>query len=549
MSLVSVAGWLRVAACGASVAAVALACNEVDPGDECEGKCDSKGDLLAALDGREDPIARWIRTQTIASNGSIAADYDDVMFGVAKLQNCAKSTIKTFVISDDLLTGADAFPRLISTACSSDAIKASEFFISASFAKVGGFGEQATGEVDTQALELFAWDETARAFRFYATEAAGTGIRFEVEPARCRGCHLTPTDIAADGMHMLPIMNELTRPWSHWKAEPGFESHGFTLPMNVKTSKTFKELVDPFPGSASEFEPIIRAGQDRAVLSRLRARRNKPPKLDEVMTLLRPLFCDEQVNYVSEEFGSGILLNAIVLDAGVRNAYLQVKPDWPWDWVNQPQMRIGEAAGKPEVALMPVRGNANVVYENQLMALGALDSERVLRLRALDWENAALSEFRCRLWTDAKKRFASSPPDLGTAERNSDAMPGVFDAIMKLDGKTPLAAASGNFIAMAEATPTRIAALKKALDTGQLASASCATAGFCQLDMVGWGNLLDTHFRGLTGPEARDRLLEMRNARVCKVLESVNPADDRFDREDLPIRFNNRPSLPRIDCF
>ena len=548
----------RLALACSLLSACVLACSGSGPGSagdgECGGKCDSASDLRDALDGKADPIARWMLDQDIQANGAILADYDDMLRGIATLQGCDDDdSIKTFVVSDNLITGQSPFPRLVSTVCSGDAGKASEFFISASFEKFVGFGER-TGEIDTRAIEMFAWDPNTREYRFYATEAVSdsesSGVRVEVAPSRCTGCHLTPTDLADTGMNALPIMNELTRPWSHWNAEPGFPSHGFDIPEDVTESETFRVLVEPFKGSAAELEPIIRAGQDRAHLARLRTRRNSPADVSEVMTLLRPLFCDEQVNYISEEFDSGILLNAALVDQGTRNAFLKVKPDWPFEWLNQPQMRIGEADGAQEVQLLPIRGNANALFENQVLSVNALSPLEVLQVRSLDWQTPVLSRLRCELWKDAAERFETDPPDLGEFERNVNAMPAVLRAVLTIDGDTPIVSTEDDqVVVVTETTKAALTALKTALQDGTIAGADCADDGFCQVDMAGYGQMLETFVEEVQADSgARQTLLDLRDTRLCEVMKPVQPADSRFDVEDFPVRFNNRPALPDFSC-
>ena len=58
--------------------------------------------------------------------------------------------------------------------------------------------------------------------------------------------------------------------------------------------------------SASDLEPIVRAGVNRFVGARLKARL-AAADLSVARELLRPLFCDETVNFVSEVHGSGEL--------------------------------------------------------------------------------------------------------------------------------------------------------------------------------------------------------------------------------------------------
>jgi hypothetical protein len=536
------------------LAAVALAVTgcTVAGGDSspCTGKCDDADDLADALEGRADPIARWIREQSIASNGSVQADYQDVLLGVQKDQGCADSTIRTFVVSDDLVTGKDPFPRFISAVCGDDPVKASEFFISASFEKFVGDGEP-TGEIDTRSLELFAWDATARVYRFYASEPVGeedeTGIRFEVEPERCRGCHLTPTDLAADGMPMTPIMNELTRPWTHWNAEPGFESQEFEVPDRVSGTDSFKELTGKFLAPASEFEQIIRAGHDRVALARMRARRDKPGALRAGMDLLRPVFCEEQVNYVSEEGTSGILAGPAIIDPGMRTLFQQVKADWPWDWVNVGQLRMSSTSSP--VSQVPVRGHADADTEMQLAVLGVLTPRQLIQVRALDWQRPVFSSVRCGLWKDADQRFEDDPPDLSDAVDNSAAARLLFDAIMAVDGTALTSGDDDRVIAVPVADDDTMKAMLAALESGGLDAASCEDDGFCAMDLDALGAAIETYVTSFqSSSSARTRLKAMRTERICEILRTVKPADDRFDGEDAPIRFNNRPSLPSVSC-
>ena len=541
-----------LAICLATLALAGVTGCTVAGGDSssCSGKCDDADDLEDALEGRADPIAKWIREQKVASNGSIQADYQDILFGVQDGQGCAESSVRTFVVSDDLVTGKDPFPRFISAVCGDDPVKASEFFIAASFEKFVGDGE-AAGEVDTRSLEMFGWDATARTYRFYATEPVGddekTGIRFDVEPERCRGCHLTPTDLEAVDMPMTPIMNELTRPWTHWNAQPGFESQEFEVPERVSSSDSFKELTGKFLAPASEFEQIIRAGHDRVALTRMRGRRDKPGALRTGMDLLRPIFCEEQVNYVSEEGKSGILAGTALIDPGMRALFQQVQSDWPWDWVNVAQLRMSTTSSP--VSQVPVRGNADATTETQLAALGVLTARQLLQVRALDWQRPVFSSFRCGLWKDADERFAKAPPDLESATDNAAAARLLFQAIMTVDD-TPLASGDDDLvIAVPLVDDDTVDALVAALGDGKLADADCADDGFCALDLDGLGSAIDSYVTSFqSSSSARTKLKTMRTERICEILRAVTPADDRFDGEDLPIRFSNRPSLPSVSC-
>src|SRR5262245_38370665 len=127
----------------------------------CEGDdCDEGSDLTADIKDRADPIANFLKAQKVAANGEAKLDFPTVLFGVAKQQGCADSSIKTFIVSDDLIAG-EAFPRLISVTCSTDNTKASDFFIAASF-EARDASNKPTGEIDLRDVEMFAWDATAR---------------------------------------------------------------------------------------------------------------------------------------------------------------------------------------------------------------------------------------------------------------------------------------------------------------------------------------------------------------------------------------------------
>ena len=173
--------------------------------------------MRAQLEGLDEPIATWLRESNMTEQGIIEANYLSALEQIAKRMNCSMASLKTFVLSDDLVMGKP-FPRTISTLCSDDETRAADFFIAASFAD-----PKNPVDVDPRNLEMFAWDDTAKRYVFYAAlPVAGstTKVQIEVEPRRCAGCHLNSTSLDDDNMPMLPIMNELTAPWPHWNAEP-----------------------------------------------------------------------------------------------------------------------------------------------------------------------------------------------------------------------------------------------------------------------------------------------------------------------------------------
>ncbi|HLU65405.1 MAG TPA: hypothetical protein VKZ63_03990 [Kofleriaceae bacterium] len=529
----------------AGLAAAVAGCTTAGPGGSCGGgKCDSAGDFQSELDGRGDPIAEFLRGAEVDRDGVMEADYRTFLLGVAEVMGCTSESVMTFSLSDNLFM-AEPFPRLISVACSDDDARASDFFIAASFR------DDATGDVDLRDVEMFAWDQAARTYRFYAFQPAESDpskVAVEVEPKRCQQCHLTPSDLVPLGMPMTPIMNELDRPWTHWNAEPGFPSFQYDLPDGMESMPNFAEVMGRHRGAASRLEEIIRrGGHPKVAQARLRTRRD-PADLDQVMHLLRPLFCSEQVNYVSEDFHSGVLFSSAVVDPGLRNMFRAIRPsDWPWGWVNGDTMRIAAPTGET-VTQIPVRGNADVTTEQQMVAVRALTPYQVLRVRALDWKRPVFSELRCGLWTGAVERFRTDPPSLAGLERNSDAMPVVFEAIMRLGGQPLDPGQPELFIAAGDGGPEAASALEQALADGTIDSATCGEdgSGFCVVDVEQFGEMVHRHLRSFEeAADPRPALIEERDRRICEILAPVEPVDDRF--EEPPIRFENRPALP-IEC-
>jgi len=531
---------------GLGIALASSGCTSVGADGSCgSDKCDAAGDFLTKLEGRADPIADFLRASAVDAKGLMEGDYNSFLFGVNEKRGCAADTVMTFALSDNLVMD-EPFPRLISVGCSSDDVKASEFFIAASFK------DEKTGDVDMSDVEMFAWDATNRKYRFYAfkpAESDDAKVEIEVEPKRCQQCHLTPSDLVPTGMPMTPIMNEINRPWTHWNAEPGFTSFEYELPDSVTAKPNFSELMSKHKGPASRFEKIISdGGHLKVAQARLRDRRN-PANLDESMNMLRPLFCSEQINYVSEDFTSGVLFSAAVVDPGLRNMYKAIRPDnWSWGWVNGDTMRLSPPTGDSALTQIPVRGAADIMTEQQLVALRALTPHQVLRVRALDWQKPVFSDFRCGLWTGAVERFRTSPPSLSGLTSNAAALPIVFEAIMVLGENRLHGGADDKMIAIGDASEETIEALSEALASGTLASATCNEdgTGFCVADVDQMGVMVDRlvqSFEDATDP--RPAMVTERARRICEVLEQVEPQDDRFETD--PVRFENRPALP-VEC-
>jgi len=430
------------------------------------------GDIsfLQQIDGREDPIALYLKSEAAKDDGKFNGttgvydgDHADILAGVQALRASTLTDCrgggKTFALSDDLLTepGADPFPRLISVTCADKTARASEFFIAASFSTTGQFEGNEVEEVDLKNLEMFGWDPRGRGhYQFYETfELQNGAIAFEASPTRCRGCHLTAASQEPLAMRMTPIMNELQNPWTHWNAVPEADHNvNFFFEARAAFSENFRRLFLPLAtlpvaeadlkdssGNASEFEAIIKQGHKKVAAARTAPTRETltvgtftgdrtvETALTDALDMLRPVFCVEQLNYVSEQAQRdgtaqrGELFASVALNPGVETAYTKVKSDWSEikttgsasPWIGLDLLTLPTVSEAP-LDQIPVRGNSDAVIEQRLISpfIQVLKPLDIVRVNALDWRNSVFSPFRCELWQAVKKRAVdTTPPSVG----------------------------------------------------------------------------------------------------------------------------------------
>jgi hypothetical protein len=531
-----------------AAALLATACGGSDDGDgstDCiGGKCDAVGDV-SDLEGFDDLIAVWLRSN-IDEDGNIDVEYLDMLTQIAEQEGCTQDSIASYVISDELVAeeGTGPFPRVVNTVCSADRTKADMAFFALSFANAAGT------DVDTRSIEMFAWDPSSLQYRFYKTEhveGSDTKVRVQPEPAECAGCHGTPEHIDGSNMHLLPIMNELSAPWEHWFAQPISVNH--VVAPEVASAPHFAELAGEgsrFRSSASLLEQTIRtAFSQRVAPARLRERRGKPADPELAMSLLRPLFCDEQVTYITEDGASGLLSSSSVVDDGLHSVYFQVKgTGWTWEWWNDRILRINPPGAPDAVNMMPVRGAAMVAYEKQLMAARGLTAEQVTQIRALDWGTAALSDFRCDLWHSARDRVLADPPATDDSMRTMQLFEPLLAEILTLVPKDhglagdlpaeiPITAAAGRVISLQRADTASLQTLAEALVASDVAGETCGELGqgVCEVDIDTLGALIEARFKAIESG-GRDFLNAERNVRACQVQKN----------------FPNRPFIPDVDC-
>jgi len=491
----------------------------VVPRDRPDG--DDLGTIGQELAKINDPIAVWLRGK-IDSKGRINVAYLDMLEGVAKQQGCDKASIDSYVISDDLVgTSGTAFPRVVNTVCSADRAKADLAFFALSFA------DAKKVDVDPRRIEMFAWDTTTLSYRFYKgtpVKGSKTKVAITLDPSECKECHLQPEHIEGLPMPMTPIMNELSAPWEHWFAEPVSFNH--TVAAATQNAPTYKALLG-FRKSAARLEQTIRSAfTQRVATARLRLRRD-PANVDQAMALLRPLFCDEQLTYVTEDGNSGLLSANALVDEGLASVYFTIKgTGWPWEWWQDKTMRFTPTDAAGLLTMVPTRGAATIAYEKQILSLRALTTDQVLRIRALDWATPTMSSFRCDLWTNALPRVKSAPP---TGAKNSDIFAPLVEEILTLrkgdfgiggldlPAKVPLVPPAGKVISFALADEASIQDLADLVATGMISTSTCEAdgTGICLTDSMALGGMIEARFKAAE-TAGREPLMPIRNARACE---------------------------------
>ncbi len=574
--------------------------------------------------------------------GIYHGDYRTILAGVAAQQACDE--IKTFAVSDDLVAPSNlddlkrlvhlavqlaqlktlrekqeqgpltkderhqkseleklfAFPRLISVACPNDADKASEFFLAASFAtRIKDQNDEVIREeVDLKNLELYAWDKGVKqAYQFYETFELEDGtIAVDPNPTRCLQCHLTPSSDAPLAMRMTPIMNELERPWTHWNVEPAGDSAKFHTDR-AQDSLNYKELFLPDEtnpdkkGPAPLFEDIIRAGHNKVITARLAnvklpigLKKGEIPfeqAVDQVMGMLRPVFCIEQVQYVSEdavkndpnEVVNGNLFASVVVDPGYITAYSKLGISGkPW---MEPLLSLQQGSTTP-IEQVPVRGNSDRVLEERLLRPAPFNVLRpidVIRARALDWRSVAFSDFRCGRWRqvkaemkdpnflpDLKKELLSFNPapkvkDLGPVlykrmmrfkDTSDPARPTFISLLLGDDPTTKDEQLTTPFLTVDMQAPgvkERIPEMVRRLKQNQLPNcANQPNEPICQATTESLSDMLTSHIeRYTTAANGRETLIEDRNIRICYLTQHVTPEEEdvRFLDPNIEARMFN----------
>jgi len=392
---------------------------EFCPQDRCE-TASTREELIAEIEGFDDPMARYLRDEA-RDDGTISGDYNTLLSGIAPHVGCDASTIRSFVV----LSNVGFLPKPIFTLCA-EPEPASKFFVAAA-------GTPGHGDLEPNTLHMAAWDDDAGEYRRYSTLASedGAGMEVNVQPEFCLGCHGGPQKLP----YWQPLMNEMTKPWSQWNATPAFQSQLFDadLDTGIASGTVYGEMMaDDRISSASAFEPIVRAGISRVVRHRA-DRLDDPADVDVALDLLRPMFCDETVNYVSEVHRSGTIRTAAVVDDAFRTLYEAMRVNGAWNWQSDSELRLELPDDEVEtVVLLPVRGQSTVEAEQALVSRQVLPPLDVVRVRALDYAQPVGSEVRCEVYLRGRERILSAElPELGDDASNADLVPVLYEELMQ----------------------------------------------------------------------------------------------------------------------
>lgn len=428
-------------------AALVVACG--DPADTTTPDCsddrcnaaESRDELLQSIEGFSDPIASYLRDAVLA-DGSLPGDYREILEGVGTVLGCEAATQSSFVV----LSNESLNPKTIMNRCADSPIEASEFFLLLP-------SLDAERDVAPALVHMTAWDPDTERYRRYATAPREDGgMNINVEPVFCLSCHGGPRKLET----WQPLMNEMTNPWSQWNAEPGFVSHVFDelMPRATAQGLIFAEVsAEGLLDSASNLEPIIRAGIDRVTGARVRDR-HLPANATEALELLQPLFCDEQVNFVSEIHGSGEFRSSALIDDGFRELFSALDIGQEHAFTQDNTMRIAiQGTDEDNLTLMAVRGESSLRAELALVTRQALTPLQALQVRSIDWMRPVASGFRCAIYEAGEERILAGALDtqiaaLPAGATNADLLPLFLAEIMVIvagDQRTSLQPA-GDFV-------------------------------------------------------------------------------------------------------
>lgn len=453
-------------------------------GDQaCELPTD-RADLLERLAGAADPVAEWLR---VAANdaGAVEGSHETWLEGLREQLGCAAADERSFVV----LSNDDYEPKVIVTQCANDPVVASRLF--------AVFEPESGDDVDAERFRIAAWDDDAARFRRYQVAPTDGGLTVAVEPQFCASCHGGPYALP----DWTPIMNEMTNPWAQWNAEPGFVSFAFDEFPAHNGPVLEALLADGRLDSASNLEPVVRAAIDRTTAARV-AERDGAATLEAAASLVRPVFCDENVNFVSEIHDSGEIALSAALDPGLRRAMALLRPDATWSFVLDDALQL--PPGAEPLVLVAVRGETTVQLEAALLSRGVLSPIDVLRVRALDWTHPVASATRCDRFEAALARGQGGALDPAAFADAAELARALFELALEVPGGS-----------LADVGDDAVVALADAADVEALARIDAGDLDGATLSIDALGEAIEAELAAVESTEGRARLADERIRRGC----------------------------------
>ncbi len=259
-------------------------------------------------------------------------------------------------------------------------------------------------------VELIAWDHFKKLFNFYELIGTGQGAQWfyrgdsadiladnaliYLNPngpqfgsnLRCSACHTSGG----------PIMKEMADPHNDWwtKSRPlSFAPNA----VSTEVEKWVNKIAD-----ASDFSQVIKTG----IIKLEESPQYQSAKLKfSLSTLLRPLFCETEINLESDAFPLVLAKNTVSISSAsivspfLATASIEIAVSAYQQLLKSVGMQFPET-NMPDADhawLVPVKGYSDLIAIESLINKGIVTKEFVADVLAIDFKNPLFSSERCGL--------------------------------------------------------------------------------------------------------------------------------------------------------
>lgn len=263
-------------------------------------------------------------------------------------------------------------------------------------------------------IEMMAFDPQTELFNFYTLSGGWNfeGSTLEVLDGSigCASCH------NGGGL----IFKELDEPWIHW------ESDGAMLPG---ADELFDAHAPMFGvrGDGEELERVVRQGNEAIIDGRIA--HHSTPAVGSVRELLRPLFCQIEMNLDTAGEKPGAPIDQIPADFFV-DPHFGVERGVPMDdgvyeqAITDAGQRVRGVSPEPRDTafkfVFPERAGIDNRYVERLLELGVIDQDFATDVMAIDFTNPLYSEARCDL-LDLSPTYGDPEPTTPGDDDDDDA--------------------------------------------------------------------------------------------------------------------------------